>query len=73
MIAIELGYVEVVSEKVEVNQDYGPDFCRQEYDAQAKAVAMAERRLSYFLISLVPYLTVRQSCFSHVFSLKTLF
>lgn len=56
-----------------MNQDYGPDFCRQEYDAQAKAVAMAERRLSYFLISLVPYLTVRQSCFSHVFSLKTLF
>lgn len=40
---LELGYAEVVSEEVELNHDYNPEFWQQEYEAQAKAIAMAEK------------------------------
>lgn len=40
---LEMGFVKIVSEKVDVNPDYDPEFWQQEYDAQAEAIAMAEK------------------------------
>ena len=42
MYYLEKEYAVIVSEKVSVNRDYNPEYWQQEYDAQAKAVAMAE-------------------------------
>ena len=39
---IEQGHVKILSEEVDKNPDYDPEFWQQEYDAQVKAIALAE-------------------------------
>ena len=40
---LEIGCAEVVSEKIDINPDYDPEFWQQEYEAQAESIAMAEK------------------------------
>lgn len=40
---IKLGYVKILSEEVNENPDYDPEFWQQEYDAQAEAIRLAEK------------------------------
>ena len=40
---LEMGFCDIVSEKVDENPDYDPEFWQQEYEAQAKAITLAEK------------------------------